>query len=371
MDVRTERGFLMLADFSGYTSFMAKSELDHAQAIVRELLEMVSARLSSLLTLVEVEGDALYVYAPAERVHRGETLLELIESTYVAFRDKLGSMKRHTTCGCVACSSVQSLDLKFFTHFGEYVPQKIAGNFKLIGSAVNLLHRLTKNRVTEATGWKGYALFSDAALNQLSVRPKDLHTMTEQYEHLGDVVTHSVDLHKRHQELTDERRVFIAAEEADVVKQREFSCPPPVLWEWLNDPRKRNKWMEGATWTALARPSGRTGPGATNHCAHGKGASIEQIVDWRPIEYFSTEAKEGPMLIKDTVILTPKPNGTYLSHHIFIQMPLPRFLIRPITRMVVNKVMKVEQCWDRIERLIEEEDGRSARLALHKEPEPA
>jgi hypothetical protein len=186
-----------------------------------------------------VEGDALFVYAPANRVQRGETLLELIESTYVAFRDRLAATKRHTTCGCVACNAVQSLDLKFFTHFGEYVPQRIAGEFKLIGSDINLVHRLVKNSVKETKGWRGYALFTDAALNQLGIRPADSHTSTERYEHLGEVVTHSYDLHRRHQELTEARRVFITAAEADVVKRREFLCPPPVLWEWLNDPHKR------------------------------------------------------------------------------------------------------------------------------------
>jgi hypothetical protein len=33
--------------------------------------------------MAEVEGDALYVHAHAERVHRGNTLLDLRESAYV------------------------------------------------------------------------------------------------------------------------------------------------------------------------------------------------------------------------------------------------------------------------------------------------
>lgn len=365
MDVKTERGFLVLADLSGYTSFLARAELDHAQAIVRELLEMVSTRLSSLLTLVEVEGDALYVYAPDGRIHRGETLLELIESTYVEFRDRLGSMKRHTTCGCVACSSVQSLDLKFFTHFGEYVPRKIAGSFKLIGSSVNLLHRLTKNHVNEQTGWQGYALFTDAALERLNVQPNDLHTSTEYYEHLGEVRANSIDLHERHRELTEARRVFIEKHEADVVKQRQFACPPPVLWEWLNDPLKRNMWMDGVTWTARARPGGRTGPGATNHCAHGKGGSVEHIVDWRPFEYFSTETKAGVMTMVETVALTPTTEGTDLSHRVRIEMPLPRFLIKPVTTMVVRNIMRMEERWERIDQLVKDDSDQKTHI-----PEP-
>jgi hypothetical protein len=355
MAIRTEQGYLVLADFSGYTSFMAKAELDHAQPIARELLELLSSRLSPLLTLLEVEGDALFVFAPAERIRRGETLLELIESTYVAFRDRLGAIRRHTSCGCVACNSVETLDLKFFVHFGEYVSQKIAGVFKLIGSDVNLLHRLTKNHIAETPGWKGYALFTGAALTGLQLPPAEMYTSTESYEHLGDVVVYVVDLHRRHQELTEARRVFISAAGADAVRTRNFACAPPVLWEWLNDPLKRNRWMKGTQWTALARPHGRTGPGASNHCAHGKGVSIEHIVDWRPFEYFSTEVHEGLITISDTVILTSAPIGTHLSHHVCLRPRLPKFLLRPIAWLVVSRVMDIEGCWDRIERLISEE----------------
>lgn len=355
MTARTERGFLILADFSGYTSFMAKAELDHAQEIIRELLELVSSRLTSPLTLIEVEGDALFLCAPADRIRRRETVLELLESAYVAFRDRLGTIKRHTKCGCIACNSVQTLDLKFFTHYGEYVPQRIAGSVKLIGSSVNLLHRLVKNHISAATGWKGYALFTADALGQLGIRPIDFHTSSEQYEHLGEIVVHTQDLHKRYRELTAARRVFIDVKQADAVREKDFPCTPPVLWEWLNDPHKRNAWMVGTTWMALARPAGRTAPGATNHCAHGKKTSIEQIVDWRPFEYFSTEVREGPMLIRDTVVLTPIADGTHLSHRICIEMPLPRFLIKPLTAMVVDRAMKLDQCWANIERLVTEE----------------
>ena len=355
MDTRTERGYLMLADFSGYTSFMAKAELDHAHELTRELLELVSSRLSTLLTLLEVEGDALFVFAPASRVPRGETLLELIESTYVSFRDRLGTIRRHTNCGCVACNSVQSLDLKFFTHFGEYVPQKIAGAFKLIGSDVNLLHRLVKNHITETTGWKAYAMFTENAMNHLNIHPTGFHSSTERYEHLGEIGTHSFDLRSRHRELTDARRVFVEEQDADVVTQREFRCSPPTLWEWLNDPQRRNKWMPGATWSELARPAGRTGPGSSNHCAHGKGASIEQIVDWRPFEYFTTEHHERFASLTITMVLTPTSQGTRLSHHALMKIPLPRLLIRPIARLLVSKLMRLQECWDLVERLIEEE----------------
>jgi hypothetical protein len=356
MDVKVERGFLMLADITGYTSFMAKGERGHAEPVAREFLELVSSRLSPLLKLLEVEGDALFVFSPSSRIERGETLLELVESTYGAFRDRITALQRHTNCGCVACNSIGSLDLKFFIHFGEYVPQRIAGVFKLVGSEVNLLHRLVKNHVTERTGWKAYAMLTEASRAQLNIPPESLHKSIETYEHLGDVVTHNLDLHSRYRELAESRRVVVSAEEADVVLERDFRCAPPVLWEMLNDPHKRGEWVEGTTWTAHTLPSGRTGPGASNHCAHGKGVVVEQIVDWRPFDYYSTTVNHGMITVRDTLVLTPVSNATHLSHRILMDMPLPRLAIRPLAKLIVSRVMKIEKCWDRIEKLIAARD---------------
>jgi len=206
--------------------------------------------------------------------------------------------------------------------------------------------------VTEKTGWKAYAMLTDASLARLNIPPESFHQSIETYEHLGDVVTHNLDLHHRHRELAEARRVVISTAEADVVRERDFPCPPPVLWEWLNDSHKRSLWIEGTTWTARSLPSGRTGPGASNHCAHGKGALIEQIVDWHPFDYYSTEVKNGPITIRDTLVLSPTPNGTHLSHRIIMDMPIPRFAIRPLARLIAKRVMKLDECMDKIEQLL-------------------
>jgi hypothetical protein len=94
---------------------------------------------------------------------RGETLLELIESTYIAFRGRTKNVRRHSTCDCRACNNISTLDLKFIVHHGDFAVQDIGGRPELAGSDVNLAHRLLKNHVTEHTGWSAYALFSKRA----------------------------------------------------------------------------------------------------------------------------------------------------------------------------------------------------------------
>lgn len=73
------------------------------------------------MTLAEVEGDAVFVYATGEKYSRGETLLEMIEATYVAFRDRQASVNRNAVCTSKAYRTLPDLDLKFVTHYGSYV----------------------------------------------------------------------------------------------------------------------------------------------------------------------------------------------------------------------------------------------------------
>src|SRR5689334_11225969 len=142
MAQQMQRGYLLLADISGYTSYLAGVELDHAQGILSDLLEIIVGRLRSLMTIGKLEGDAVFAYVNEAQVGRGETLLELVEATYFEFRDRRENIKRRTTCTCNACRAIPNLDLKFITHYGDYMIQNIAGISELVGSDVNLVHRL-------------------------------------------------------------------------------------------------------------------------------------------------------------------------------------------------------------------------------------
>ncbi len=292
MEQKTQHGYLVLADISGYTSYLAGVELDHAHEILTDLLETIVGGFKTLLTIAKLEGDAVFAYVPEARVGRGETLFELIEATYVAFRDRQEAVRRRTTCDCNACRSIPALDLKFITHHGDYMVQNVAGIRELVGSDVNLVHRLLKNHIAEATGWRAYALFTAPALEHLAVPcdPRSLHYYSETYEHLGAIDTASLDLHARYQSLTEARHVVVAPGQAHVQLSFDIPAPPAFVWDWMNDPQRRSLWMEGTHWTGGDRPGGRTGVGARNHCAHGKNeTTLETVLDWKPFDYFTVE----------------------------------------------------------------------------------
>ncbi|MGQ0600869.1 MAG: DUF2652 domain-containing protein [Anaerolineales bacterium] len=362
MPTQTQHGYLLLADISGYTSYLAGVELDHAHEILTELLEIIVTRFEAVLTIVKLEGDAVFAYAPEAKLPRGETLLELLEVTYAAFCDCREASHRRTTCECKACRAIPTLDLKFLAHHGDYMLQRVSHITELLGSDVNLVHRLLKNHVSEVTGWKAYALFTERALEHMGVRPEGLHTQPEAYEHLGEVTTHSLNLKARYQAITDARRLFISAEAADLVVVQDFPAPPPVVWEWLSDPNLRNVWTagHGAVWSVGARPEGRTGVGARNHCAHGGSEAVETILDWRPFDYYSFETLDRGMVQLETMQLEPLPDGrgTRLHDHIQWKTDLPRWLRRPLLNFMMNGMMKYDQMLANAARMLGEEFAR-------------
>jgi uncharacterized protein YndB with AHSA1/START domain len=345
-----QRGYFVLADISGYTSFMASNELDHVQGILNNIITLIINHLTPTLTLIEVEGDAVFAYAPQTRMRRGETLLELVETTYVAFRDRQKTMQRNATCSCTACQAIPRLDLKFIIHYGEYILQNVMGRDKPLGSCINVAHRLLKNKVSEATGWRGYLLCSEEAFKQMEVWPNAMHAEVETYDHLGDVPTHSLNLDQRYQELTMERRTRLNAEESDVALTHQLSAPPPIVWDWLNDPSKRNRWMQGASWAVKERPQGRTGAGSHNHCSNYR--FVEEILDWRPFEYFTVRYSRGFLKLIITGELKPNAKGTEVYWNMKIDRNWPRWFYCPLCKFIALRLMKLPQCFADVERLI-------------------
>jgi hypothetical protein len=349
MDSSIEHGYLVLADISGYTSFIQKSELDHGPKIIHNLISIIIDELTPVLRLAEVEGDAVFAYAPASKLMRGELLLELIESAYCAFQNCIRSMVHNATCPCTACRSISGLGLKFIAHYGHFALQNVAGKTKPIGSSVNLAHRLLKNQVEKKTGWGGYALFTEACLLQMAITPNDVHHGKEVYAHLGEVLTISTNLDFRYRELVEGHRDVLIEKDADLVVSQMLRVPPSVLWDWLSDPHKRSLWFTGSAWEAKERPAGRTLPSAQNHCA--SSGFIETILDWRPFDYYTVRLKKGILKLKITSELKPVPEGVLLQWNIKLDTQWPGWLRRPTTRLI-GTAMGVKRNFERMEKLL-------------------
>ena len=201
MERKTQTGYLVLADISGYTSFVAQTEIEHADIALSYLLETIVEQLGGLLTISKLEGDAVFAYVEESKLLNGQSLLQMIDNTYLAFRDKAEDLYSHATCDCKACRAIPTLDLKFMVHHGSFLIQQVAGIKDLLGTDVNLIHRLLKNQVSESTGWRGYALFTHQGLEHMRTDKAAFVQQTESYEHLGVVETYVIDMHARYHKM--------------------------------------------------------------------------------------------------------------------------------------------------------------------------
>ncbi len=361
----TLQGYIVLADISGYTSFIAGTELEHSQAIVGEILHLVVDHVTPTLELAEIEGDAVFAYAPAQRVVRKETLLELIETTYLRFRNRRDSMTSLTTCTCRACAEIPTLDLKFVAHAGTFIVQTIAGKQKPVGSDVILAHCLLKNTLAASKGWRAYVLLTESLREELGLAPEALHCSVEQHEHFGSVPTYSFNLHERYEELRATRRTVLSKEQIHGECVMDFAAPPGVVWDWLCSPEKRTLLSNGVErWSGGQRPGGRSGIGASNHCDHRSGSSTELIVDWKPFEYLAAEYTGMPVPVIMTNELIPIEGGTRLVWKICFKVNFPRWLCKPLGAIINKLFIRMDKTLLRMQAMIDAE-LRTARSPVH------
>jgi hypothetical protein len=168
---KAESAFFAIADISGYTNFVSGVELDHAQDIIADIMDRLVKALRPPFRLAKFEGDAAFVYALADKVD-GSLLQDSIEQAYFAFRKRLRNIKQANSCECRACSRMQSLDVKFVVHHGEFIRQRMSGREELAGRDVILIHRLLKNEVSKVFGAHAYALYSDACIRAMGIDPE-------------------------------------------------------------------------------------------------------------------------------------------------------------------------------------------------------
>jgi Protein of unknown function (DUF2652) len=214
VDPRTARGdrpsrsvgTLVLADISGYTSFLQGVADAHrpildvdeppiAYTLMSSLLDAIVANLAPPFRLAKLEGDAVFVFAADPDLEvRGADVLRCLRACYAAFRSRLDEARALWTCTCIACAMVSTLDLKFVVHHGEYVIQAIVGREELLGPAVNAVHRLLKNHATELIGPRPYALLSDQLLSALAVPTEGMIATTESYPDVPPIPAHILPL---------------------------------------------------------------------------------------------------------------------------------------------------------------------------------
>ena len=190
--------YLLLADISGYTTFMAGVEVAHGVdfsggipagfAVLGALLDAVIEGVQPDFAIAKLEGDAVFAVAPATALDgRGDEVLGRLQRLYQGFHERraerLRAARDHV---CTACPAVGSLDLKMVLHRGQVVRQSIGSQAEFLGPAVNVAHRLLKNGIQARLGYRPYLFLTDAAAKGLGLAAAGVEHQ-EDYPDVGSI----------------------------------------------------------------------------------------------------------------------------------------------------------------------------------------
>lgn len=344
---KTENGYFLIADITGYTQYLSASELEHAHEVLQTLMELLIRHTRPPLIISRLAGDAVISYGLRDNFLAGQTFLEMIEDTYVAFRHAIDLMVMNNTCQCNACANIGNLDLKFFVHYGAFTRQRLDQHDELLGADVILIHRLLKNTIAEKTGIRAYALYTDAAIRQLGIADvcSAMTEHIEEYEHLGEIKTWIQDMHPVWQAKREALKIEFPPAQIIARQSAEFPVPVEIVWDMLADPKYRSPFLNAVKQNILHRQNGRIAPGSAFQCFHGDGRITTQtILEWRPFEQMTTE--DNTPVPKTTCLiqfrLAPTETGTMITAiSSKARGPwLNRMICDLVARTVLTKVFK-------------------------------
>jgi uncharacterized protein YndB with AHSA1/START domain len=310
------QGFLVVADITGYTRYLSHSELEHAQDVLKTLLGLMIDHTKPPLVLSGLEGDAVLSYTIDSARFEGQAFVEMIEQTYVAFKRAINLMVMNTSCECNACANINTLDLKFFVHHGEFVVQELGGREEIVGSDVNLIHRVMKNRIPEETGFRAYTFFTDEAVDHLGLDGfrDGLTSYETEPSDIGRVNGWVMDMlpiweeQKAQPLITDDGgRTWRLVEE--------YPLPPEVVWGYLTNPEYRAIYSNAKRQVTHERNNGRVGPGTVYECFHGgNSVSTHTILEWEPFRRIVADmAPTKRTFLLSTIDLEPTEYGSRVT----------------------------------------------------------
>ena len=239
------KGLLFIPDISGFSRFVAETEIDHSRLIIQELLEILINANNMGLEISEIEGDAILFYkfgdppAPTE-------IYRQVEKMFVEFHRSIIAYEQRRYCQCKACMSAINLTLKVITHYGEFTGYNVKNFSKLIGKDIIVAHQLLKNDIQKHEYW----LITQNLLPE--GKPLDLATWmkwdrsTKQTES-GEVVFQYTQLSQLRNEIPPEPPRHLELEKMSKMfsVERIYETDIITLFHASGDFRYRHRWMEG------------------------------------------------------------------------------------------------------------------------------
>jgi uncharacterized protein YndB with AHSA1/START domain len=288
-----QEGALVLADISGYSKFVAQTEVDHSWSILHELLDTMVRSVEGRMEVSQVEGDAILFISGMSM----QDVVVALEDTFVAFHRRLRDMQAVTTCPCSACANIGMLKLKFVVHHGRFSRQRLGSVEQLHGTDVIVAHRLLKNTVPS----KEYLLVTEAVLERLPADRRerfqphseefDLGVIAGGYEEIADLWAAAEAAERKH----------VLPEEAMLSSDITVDAPTELVYEAMLKPDIMQRYLFADAVESIGGARGED-LGSEFHCHHGGTMITMRVVSVDP-------GRELTMTVD-------KPSPTYITTRI-------------------------------------------------------
>src|SRR5438876_6591336 len=230
-----QEGALVLADISGYSKFVAQTEVDHSWSILHELLDTMVRSVQGRMDVSQVEGDAILFISGLST----PDVIAALERTFIDFHRRLRDMQTVTTCPCNACANIGILKLKFIVHHGKFSRQRLGNVEQLHGTDVIVAHRLLKNTVPS----KEYLLVTDAVLQRLPADMRERFTPHSESFDLGAISGGYEEIAHLWEEARAKERQRVTPEEAMVNPEVTVEAPRELVYKLMLIPAVMERYL--------------------------------------------------------------------------------------------------------------------------------
>ena len=337
---------LFVPDITGFTKFVNKTETDHGQHIISELLENIIDSNHLDLAISEIEGDAVFFYKEEELPGANE-IYEQAKKMFFNFHAHLKLYETRRICQCGACSSAAGLSLKFVVHCGEIGFTNIKNHRKPFGSDIVLVHRLLKNNVND----EEYVLFTKRYLdasskNNKDNEPEDLQEGVEDYQEFGLVNYKFGSLSGLRKDVPNPPPLSLPAKMKNPqTLEHVFDLPAMDVYEYLSNFELKKQWNDDVSEFKFEK--GKVNRIGTKHiCVFDQGkAELESVTN----DFGKGNIVYGERLLKFPLakdftfyfILTPLDDKTKVRVEVhYMPIPIIGWLLKPIINMNIKKINK-------------------------------
>jgi uncharacterized protein YndB with AHSA1/START domain len=320
-----QEGALVLADISGYSKFIAQTEVEHSWSILHELLDTMVRSLQGRMDVSQVEGDAILFISGLST----PDVIKSLEVTFVAFHRRLRDMQAVTTCPCNACANIGILKLKFVVHHGKFSRQRLGAVEQLHGTDVIVAHRLLKNTIPS----KEYLLVTDSVLQRLPDETKRLfQPHTEEFD-LGAISGGYREIATLWEEAQATERKRVAPEEALVNSEVTVDAPVDLVYTLMLEPAVMQRYLFSDDVEVIPGARGKN-LGSEFHCHHGGSVVSMRVVSMDP-EHELTLTADQPTEMYITTRLEDLGDGrTSVARSFYWESPVDPEVAEGVRQMM-------------------------------------